>query len=415
MKGTQSIFYGWIIVGLTGMVMTTAYGAQFSFGVFLPHIEADTSWDRELLSRAFAIYIFMYAFLSLISGPLTDRYGPRPVVMTGGILLGLGYWLLGRADSDWELFVILGAVSAAGMSAAFVPCNATVVRWFVRYRGRAIGFTTMGSSLGNLAGPPLAALMIAAIGWRASLEWIGLGVGVIIVLAAIFMVRDPAQMGLSPDGDCSDTGPEGTTVEQNWSLAQARRTSAFWVITVIFFFTWLVVFLPAVHIAAYAMDMGIDPLSAAWILSSIGLGGIIGRPLVGSISDRVGRLPVLAFVIATQVLVFALLPATSSWHLLCLEAFLFGFGYGGTTTIFPALIGDYYGRHSAGAIVGFIFSIAGSSAALGPWLAAYLLGQVGSYDPSFWFGAAVNVVALVLILGLRQPQAVLEPALTQAN
>jgi MFS family permease len=257
--------------------------------------------------------------------------------------------------------------------------------------------------------------MIAAIGWRASLAWIGLGVGVIIVLAAIFMVRDPAQMGLSPDGDRSDAGPEGTTVEQNWSLAQARRTSAFWVITVIFFFTWLVVFLPAVHIAAYAMDMGIDPLSAAWILSSIGLGGIIGRPLVGSISDRVGRLPVLAFVIATQVLVFALLPATSSWHLLCLEAFLFGFGYGGTTTIFPALIGDYYGRHSAGAIVGFIFSIAGSSAALGPWLAAYLLGQVGSYDPSFWFGAAVNVVALVLILGLRQPQAVLEPALTQAN
>ncbi|HIF09112.1 MAG TPA: MFS transporter [Sneathiellales bacterium] len=137
MKGTQSIFYGWIIVGLTGMVMTTAYGAQFSFGVFLPHIEADTSWDRELLSRAFAIYIFMYAFLSLISGPLTDRYGPRPVVMTGGILLGLGYWLLGRADSDWELFVILGAVSAAGMSAAFVPCNATVVRWFVRYRGES--------------------------------------------------------------------------------------------------------------------------------------------------------------------------------------------------------------------------------------------------------------------------------------
>ena len=69
------MFYGWIIVALAGAVLTTAYAAQFSFGIFLPYMEADTGWDRELLTRAFAVYVFMYAFLSSVSGRLTDRFG----------------------------------------------------------------------------------------------------------------------------------------------------------------------------------------------------------------------------------------------------------------------------------------------------------------------------------------------------
>lgn len=414
-RGANPIFYGWIIVALTGIVMTTAYGAQFSFGVFLPYMEADTGWDRELLARAFSIYIAMYAFLSLVSGPLTDRLGPRPVVMAGGLLLGLGYWLLGRVELEWELFIVLGAVLAAGMSAAFVPCNATVVRWFIKYRGRAVGLTTMGASLGNLVGPPVAAMMIAAVGWRTSYIWIGMSVGVVIVLASIFLVRDPSDIGMTPDGN-GGQDPEGRSApEQNWTLAEAQKTSAFWVLTAIFLFTWLVVFLPAMHLAAYAMDMGIDAMSAAWVLSAIGLGGVFGRPLIGGISDRTGRLPALAFVLGTQILVFALLPFTSSWLALCIEAFWFGFGYGGTTTLFPALVGDYYGRKSAGTIVGFIFSVSGSGAAFGPWLAAYLLGQVGSYEPAFWFGAAVNALSLLLILVLKRPEHVPHPTLAKAG
>ena len=131
--------------------------------------------------------------------------------------------------------------------------------------------------------------------------------------------------------------------------------------------------------------------------------------------DRIVVLGALAFVIASQIVVFALLPYTTTWELLCLEAFGFGFGYGGTSTLFPALVADYFGRKAAGAIVGFIFSIAGSSAALGPWLAAYLLDRVGSYDPAFWFGAAVNAVALILILGLKRPEPEQNTALATAG
>ncbi|NQV21058.1 MAG: MFS transporter [Rhodospirillales bacterium] len=402
------LFQGWIVVGATTVVMTTAYGAQFSFGVFLPYIEADTGWDRELISRAFAIYICLYAFLSIVSGPLTDRLGPRPVIAAGGVLLGAGYWLLGRVDAQWELFAVLAVVLAAGMSAAFVPCSATVVRWFVRQRGRAVGITTAGASLGNMLAPPLAATLITAVGWRESFGWIGLGVAVTIVLASVLTVRDPADRGLLPDGDTKADLVAEQAINgggQIWTLADARRTRAFWILTAILFLTWLVVFLPAVHLASFAIDMGMSAMSAAWVLSAIGVGGIIGRPLVGAVSDRVGRLPALGFVLAAQVFVFALLPATDSWWMLCLEAFGFGFGYGGTTTLFPAIVGDYYGRESVGAIVGFVFAIAGSSAAFGPWLAAYLYTQSGNYDMAFWIGAVMNGLALVLVLALKRPEA----------
>jgi MFS family permease len=375
-------------------------------------MEADTGWDRELISRAFAIYIYLYAFLSIVSGPLTDRLGPRPVIAAGGLLLGLGYWLLGRVESQWELFAVLAVVLAAGMSASFVPCNSTVVRWFVRERGRALGITTAGASVGNMVAPPLAAMLIGAVGWRASFGWIGAGAAAVIVAAAMFTVRDPADRGLLPDGDRHQDGAGGQDAEaagqngggRTWTLAEARRTRAFWVLTAILFLTWMVVFLPAVHLAAFAIDLGIDARSAAWVLSAVGMGGVIGRPLVGAVSDRVGRLPALAFVLATQIIVFALLPFTGTWWVLCVEAFGFGFGYGGTTTLFPAIVGDYFGRKAVGAIVGFIFALSGSSAAFGPWLAAYLYTQAGNYDFSFWLGAVVNGLALLLVLGLKHPE-----------
>jgi len=400
-----------VVVGATCVIMTTAYGAQFSFGIFLPYMEADTGWDRELISRAFAIYIFMYAFLSIISGPLTDRLGPRPVITVGGLFLGLGYWLLGQISQQWELFAVLAVVLAAGMSASFVPCSATVVRWFVRERGRALGFTTAGSSLGNMIAPPLVALLIGAVGWRESMAWIGLVVAILIVMAATFTVRDPADRNLYPDGDdgqepVSHQGLNAALINgggRTWTLAEARRTRSFWMLTAILFLSWLVVFLPAVHLPSYAIDKGLDPQSAAWILSAVGIGGVIGRPLVGAASDRAGRLPALAFVLATQIVVFAVLPYSSSWWVLCLVAFGFGFGYGGTTTLFPAIVGDYYGRDAVGTIVGFIFAISGSSAAFGPWLAAYQYTQTGSYDFAFWLGAIVNGIALLLIFGLKQP------------
>ena len=407
-------FYGWIIVAATLTVLMTAYGVQYTFGVFIPAIEADLGWSRESLSRAFAIYVFLYGALGLVTGYATDRFGPRPVIAVGGVLLGAGYFALSRVDAPWQLTLWLAGVAAAGMSAAFVPCSATVIRWFERLRGRALGITTMGASLGNMIAPPVAAVMIEHIGWRATYAWLGCAAALVIGLAALVIVREPATMGLRPDGDppeeageipAAASPPSATpTTTYPWTLAEARRTGAFWLMTLMFFLSWLVIFLPVVHLAPYAMDLGLGAVEASWIVSAIGIGGVLGRPLVGAISDRVGRPPALAVVLGTQSIVFALLPASDTWLALFLEAAAFGFAYGGATTLFAALVGDYYGPAAVGAIVGFIFALAGSAAAFGPWLAGYVVDATGSYDLSFWLGAVSNALACLLVFFLRSPK-----------
>ncbi|MFT4561854.1 MAG: MFS family permease [Gammaproteobacteria bacterium] len=405
------MFYGWVIVASTFVVMMTAYGIQYTFGVMMPAMEADTGWNREVLSGAFAVYAFSYGMLSILTGRLTDRFGPRPVIVTGGLLLIVGYVMLSRATSVWQLYVALSAICACGMSAAFVPCSATVIRWFVRYRGRAIGITMMGASVGNIVTPILATYLIDALGWRATYAWMGGVCGVLVIAAAFFVRRDPAELGILPDGrddkgngDAKSSTFDAPELEDSWTLAEAQHTGAFWLLTAMFFMSWLVVFLPMVHITPYAIDLGIDPIRASVVLAGVGIGGVLGRPLIGLVSDRVSRPPALAFVFLLQAVVFATLPFCEHWLVLTVLAAIFGFAYGGGTTLFAAVVGDFYGPAAVGAIVGFVFALAGSAAAFGPWFAGYIIERTGSYDVAFWFSAAANALAFLLVSFLRRPE-----------
>jgi len=405
------VFYGWVIVASTFVVMMTAYGVQYTFGVMMPAMQAETGWSREVLAGCFSLYAFVYGLLGMLTGRMTDRFGPRPVIVTGGLLLILGYVMLSRATSLWQLYVALPGLCACGMSAAFVPCNATVIRWFARLRGRALGITMMGASVGNIITPILAAVMIDAIGWRATYAWMGVIGGGLVVAAGLFVRREPADLGLIVDGceqnvsynDVNGT-LESSQAEDSWTLREAQHTGAFWLLTAMFFLTWLVVFLPVVHLTPYAIDLGIDPFRASVVLAGVGVGGVLGRPLIGMVSDRFSRLPTLAFVFLTQTAVFAALPLVEHWLVLTSLAAVFGFAYGGGTTLFAAIVGDFYGPTAVGAIVGFVFGIAGSAAAFGPWFAGYIIERTGSYDIAFWFSAFANAFAFILVGFLRRPR-----------
>ncbi len=104
----------------------------------MPAISADTGWDRASLSVPYSLYVFVYSALGVVTGRLTDRWGPRVVLTVGGCLLGSGIVLMSQAHALWQIYVFLGLIAASGMSAAYVPCNATVIRWFTQRRGLAL-------------------------------------------------------------------------------------------------------------------------------------------------------------------------------------------------------------------------------------------------------------------------------------
>lgn len=387
-------FAGWYVVAAAFVVLFVAYAIQFSFGTFVDDIVTDTGWSETRLQLIFAVYIFTYSALSAVSGDFTDRFGPRRVVAVGAIVLTAGYLVWAGAPNLWIAFLGLGVIAPVGMCASWVPCNATVVRWFIERRGLALAVATSGGSLANIFAPPLAAILVEAYGWRVALASFAAVGGVAMLASTYWFRRDPESMGQFPDG----IEPTGSTKPEIAGVppAVALRTPTYWKILGMYALTFLVVFVPFVHVNQFAVDLGIAAVTAATVISSIGVGGLAGRLLVGPLSDRWGRKRLVIAALALETLSFVGIAASDGLALLYPSAIVFGFTYGASVTMLPALVGDYFGRAFAGAIVGRIFATAGSLAAVGPYVAQLLVDSSGSYRVAFLLAAGANAAALFM-------------------
>ncbi len=399
------LFYGWIVVAGAFLVLFTAYGAQFAFGVFFSALLEEFGWSRASLSGVFSLYVLAYSSLGIVAGGLTDRWGPRAVVTLGSLFLGLGLIGMSQTSALWQPYVLYGVVIALGMSSAYVPCNATVARWFVRRRGLAVGIASAGGSLGTLALPPLAHFLVSRLGWRWA--YVLLGVAILITLNVVARVlrRDPESMGLAPDGEPDARSPgEPVGAERSWSVGRAMRTPTFWMLFAVFSATWVPLFIPLVHLIPLATGLGVQPLLAATLVSALGAAAMIGRIGMGAVSDRIGRHVALAAAIALHAIAFLGLAAAQDFAVLTLGTVLFGFGYGATSTLFPATVADIFGRQQAGSLVGILFGMAGSMSAIGPVVAGWIYDRSGSYAGAFWLSAGFNALALLLLAFLHLPR-----------
>lgn len=403
MAGRRGVFYGWVVTWSAFTVLAVTYGVQFSFGVFIPEIVEETGWSRTQLSLVISLYILVYGLLSGATGVVTDRIGPRKVIFAGGVFLGVGYVLAAASQELWQFLGALALVAAIGMSASFVPCAATVTRWFERDRGKALGLATSGGSFGGFLIPPIAGILTGSLGWRGTYVVLAVSTTALLTLAAYLMLRDPSEKGLSVDGVDRDGVTPAASADPEWGYTrgEAMRTPEFWVTGAVFFFTWLAVFMPLVHLIPFAEDLGISKAAASTMISAVGIGGLLGRTATGVISDRIGRLPSLAAVLTIQVVAFAVFATSSELAILFPTAAAFGFGYGGTTTMFPAIYSDQFGQAHIGAIVGAVFAVAGSAAAFGPAIAGYLYDLTDSYRLAFAIGGAFNLVGLLFVGVLR--------------
>ena len=402
---TSAPFYGWVVVGATSSVLFMAYGAQFSFGVFFSALLEEFGWSRAALSGVFSLYAFGYGTLAFVSGGLTDRWGPRLVIATGGLFLGAGWIAMSFTRSLWQPYVFYGVIAALGMSTAFVPCGATVARWSVKRRGLAAGIASAGGSLGAFALAPLAQLLVSKLGWRWAYVIFGTAILVVLNVLAPLQKRDPETMGLTPDGEPSRSSvPSGVPPRRDYTVRQALRSRAFWMLLALFTATWIPVFNPLVHLVPLARGLGIEAMLAATVVSALGMAAMAGRIALGTLSDRVRRRPALAFSLILQVAASLGFAAAASLPGLYAAAILFGFSYGAIGALFPAVVADFFGRGHAGGLVGLLFAMSGSMSAWGPLGAGFIYDRTGSYGPAWVASAALNVVALGLLHWARPPR-----------
>ena len=383
-------------------MLFVAYGAQYSFGVFFSALLEEFGWSRASLAGAFSLYAAAYCVFGFPAGRLTDRWGPRVVIAFGGLFLGAALAGMALVTRLWQPYVLYGLVAALGMGTAYVPCNSTVVKWFVARRGLAVGIASAGGSMGTFVLPPVAQLLVTAAGWRTAYVVFGVGVFLVLNLTARVMRRDPESMGLHPDGV---SGPPVAIdeAETPWPLGRAVRSRAFWLLGATFTATWIPVFIPLVHLVPFTRDLGYSALVAASSVSALGVGAVVGRLVMGAVSDRIGRRPAVGMAMALQAIAFLGFLAAYELPMLFGTAFVFGYSYGAISTLFPAIVGDFFGRRQAGALVGFLFAFAGAMAGWGPLIAGAIYDATRSYDLTWVLAATLNVVAIALLTVTRPP------------
>jgi len=403
------LFHGWIVVAGAFLILFMAYGTQYAFGIFFAALIDEFGWSRASLSGVFSLYAFSYAAFALVSGRLTDRWGPRAVIAIGGVLLGLGLIAMSGVRALWQPYVCYGLVAALGMSTAYVPCNATVAKWFTRRRGLAIGLASAGGSLGTFVLPPVAHVVVSRLGWRWGYVVFGVAILVALNAVAVLMRRDPETLGLGPDGD--PRPHDATARPEGWTAGRAMRTRAFWMLFAVFGATWIPVFVPLVHLVPMARGLGIAPLLAATLVSAVGGAALVGRLVMGGASDRIGRRTTLAVALVLQTGAFVGFALARELPGLYAASLLFGFSYGGGSTLFPAAVADFFGRETAASLAGLLFALAGSMAAWGPLAAGLIYDRAGDYQLAWWLCAAFSALALVL-LAFARPPAPTSPRLT---
>jgi len=408
-------FYGWVVVAAAFCVALVSYGVQYSFGIFLKPLSEDFGWSRTLVSGAASLFMFSRGALAILTGRATDRYGPGLTVAIGGFFLGLGLLLTSLISDAWQLYLFYGLMVGFGLSVAFAPLVATASRWFVSKRGLAIGIVVAGIGMGTVVMSPLARYLISLFEWRLSYVIIGPLAWIISLPASLLLSRSPEEKGLLPLGKAEViAGDEEklTIVKKEDSLASesagfslkdAARTRAFWLLLAIIIFWSICVQMTMIHIYPHATDLGILEVVAANFMAVIGIFSIIGRLAMGAVSDRLGGKRTLVICLVLQALaMFWLLGATDIW-MLYLFAAVFGFAYGGCVPQLPVIAGEIFELKSIGAIVGVQMLGVAIGGAIGPLLGGYVFDVTGSYYFAFMVSGMCTIIALLLLAFIRAP------------
>ena len=392
------LFHGWFVVAGAFAVTFVGFGCAYTFSAFVESLQRDFAASRGSVSIVFSLAGFLYFGLGIVSGPLADRWGSRSLALIGMILTGLGLALASVARSLAEVYLAYGLGVGLGVGCSYVPAVGAVQRWFARRRGFASGLAVSGIGVGTLIMPPLASLLIEALGWRQA--YLGLGLAAIVVGAgaALLIENDPRDRGLGPDGDPPQpsSAPSAGAAPAS-TISDAIRSRRFLVLYAACAICGLGVFVPFVHLVPYATDHGVAASTATLLLGTIGVGSTAGRFFLGGLADRMGRRQALLamFVgMALSMLVWAL--ASGPWALASF-AFAYGVFYGGWVAVLPAVVMDEFGGRNVSGIIGVLYTSVALGTLIGPSAAGFAYDLSGSYTLPILAGAAANVVAAAIV------------------
>jgi len=371
--------------------------------LFLVALLREFGWSRSVLAGAFSIFTLVSGGAGPALGALADRFGPRRLILIGGVLLAASLWADSFVTRAWHLYLAFGVLTAIGVATAgWTPAVVLVQRQWSARLGLALGIAGSGVGLGIFLVVPLCQGLIDAFGWR----WAFRGLGVLALLwilpaTALFVHDAPAALRAAPTPAGIASAPGGS------SLAEALASSSFRFIGLAVFLGSICSQTLHVHQAAFFVDHGLPAMTAASVISVVGASSILGKTGGGFVSDLFPREAVYALgmvgMIGGVVVLWLVAAAPSPW-LAMGYGVLFGLGYSVTAFVVPAMMSDRFRGPHFGAIFGATQVASALGSALGAWLAGRIFDATGSYALAFSIAAGAAAVAALSVWGGRMPR-----------
>jgi MFS family permease len=368
----------WVVVfaGFVGAFVT--FGISYCFGVFLKPIGLEFHVSHAVMSALFSVITGISFFAAPFTGKIADRYGPRPVVAIGALLLGFGMILTARAHNFALLFLTYGVGLGGAVACTYIPCVSAVGEWFKRHRDVALGLTISGIGCGTLVAAPLSAMLIERHGWRATFEIFGWGGASLLLFCSAMLFRPP----VVGEKKLADT-------------AAKVRTRAFAIQYISLFFAGIAIYASFVFLPAYAGDIGASRIAGAGLVAYVGAASVVGRLGLGALAPRFGLMRMYQASYLILLISFGVWLAADSYTALVIFALLMGVGYGGIAAMSPAVAASSFGIEGLGELLGILFTGLGAACLVGPPVAGVLVDHFHDYKWPVFVGGGASVLSLL--------------------
>ncbi|CAI0698316.1 Inner membrane protein yhjX [Serratia rubidaea] len=380
------------LIVLGTIICQMGLGTIYTWSLFNQPLVEKFHWGLADVATTFSITSFFLAFSTLFAGKLQERFGIRNLTLAAGVLVGLGLIASAYVSSLDMIYLLAGVVVGFAVGIAYISTLSNLIKWFPANKGLISGISVGAFGSGSLLFKYVNAALIANAGVSAAFFYWGAIVMALIVLGSLLLkepatARTPAaQRGQSAD----------------YSVRQMLATKEAYLLFAIFFSACM----SGLYLIGIVKDMGVqlagmDVATAANTVSAVAIFNTAGRIILGTLSDKVGRMRVISFTMLVTVLAIVALSTFTLSHslfFLCVGAVAFCFG--GNITVFPAIVGDFFGLKNHSKNYGIIYQGFGLGALAGSFIAKYF----GGFHATFIVIGVLSLLSLLITLLIKTPQ-----------
>ncbi|SPE32378.1 Nitrate/nitrite transporter [Burkholderiales bacterium] len=411
---TRPASYRWLQLFLGIVCMAMIANLQYGWTLFVNPIADKFGWTKAAIQVAFTIFVLTETWLVPIEGYLVDRFGPRPVVLVGGLLCGIGWVMNSMADSLTFLYVA-AAISGIGAGAVYGTCVGNAVKWFADKRGLAVGLTAAGFGAGSaLTILPISAL-IKSDGYQTAFLYFGIIQGLVVFLVALGLTDPRRAVTVSAPNKPAKAAraPAVPQSKRDFTTLQILRTPSFWLLYVAFICVAAGGLMAVAQLGPIAKDFKIADVPVSLIgltlpaltfaLSIDRVLNGLTRPFFGWVSDNIGREKTMLIAFSLEAVGILMLYSLGNDPVafVILSGLVF-FAWGEIYSLFPSTCTDTFGTKYAAANAGALYTAKGTASLLVP-LSSMLTAATGNWHAVFLVACALNAVAALLAWFVIRP------------